>query len=760
MLDSLFSVLFKYRPDAFARGDVSLAAPAGLQLAALVVAALAVAAAFTYASVRARSTSRDRGILLALRLGAVALLFLALLRPVLVLATTVPQRSFVAVLVDDSRSMILDDGDGIPRSRPALEAFQEDTPLRQGLEERFGVRFFAFSRNAERIAGPEALSFQGTRTHLGAALDRVREELSGVPLAGIVLVTDGGDNSREELSRYLLPLQASGVPVFPVAVGRQELERDIQVSRVELPRTALRGSMVQADVVVTQTGYRGRTVELVVEDGGRILSTQEVELPGDGQPITVRVRFTAEDPGGRTVRFRVPVQDDEVVDRNNGVDALLVVEDRRDKILYFEGEPRHEVAFLRRAVAGDRNLQVVLLQRTYEDRFLRLDVDDPEELAAGFPTTREELFRYRGLVLGSVEASFFTADQLRMIADFAGVRGGGVLALGGQRALAQGGYAGTALADALPVVLDPGLVGEGFWGEFTVTPTRAGETHAATQIAATEAESTARWAGLPPLSSFNPVTRLKPGATALLTGQGEAFPGEQVVLAYQRFGRGKTLAMPVHDLWMWRMHADIPLEDRTHQTLWRQLLRWVVDGAPDPVMVRAPVEGVEPGEVAMLRSTVLDSAFVEVNGANVEARVTSPSGVESVLPLEWTLSRDGEYEAPFTPAEEGVYEVDVSAVRGEEVLGTGTTWLRVAPSDIESMDPGMRSSLLRRIADETGGRYHTPSTLSTLPDDITLGGGGISVSEELPLWDMPIILLLLLGLLGGEWALRRSRGLA
>ena len=760
MLDSLFSFLFKYRPEAFARGDLALAAPAGLQLAALVVAGLAVAAAFTYASVRARSSSRDRGILLALRLGAVALLFLALLRPVLVLATTVPQRSFVAVLLDDSRSMILDDGDGVPRSRAALDAFEDDTPLRQGLEERFGVRFFAFSRTAERIDGPGGLAFQGTRTHLGAALDRVREELSGVPLAGIVVVTDGGDNSREELSRYLLPLQAAGVPVFPVGVGRERLEQDVQVSRVELPRTALRGSTVQADVVVTQTGYRGSTVELVVEDRGRILSTQSVELPADGEPTTVRVRFQAEDPGGRTLRFRVPTQDGEVVDRNNGLDALLVVEDRRDKILYFEGEPRHEVAFLRRAVAEDRNLQVVLLQRTYDDRFLRLDVDDPEELAAGFPTTREELFRYRGLVLGSVEASFFTADQLRMIADFAGVRGGGLLALGGQRALAQGGYAGTAVADALPVVLDPGLGGEGFWGQFSVAPTRAGETHAATQIAESEEASTTRWSSLPQLSSFNPVTRVKPGATALLTGQGEAFPGDQVVLAYQRFGRGKTLAMPVHDLWMWRMHADIPLEDRTHQTLWRQLLRWVVDGVPDPVMARVPAEGVEPGEVAALRSTVLDSAFVEVNGASVEARVTSPSGVEESVPLEWTLSRDGEYEAPFTPTEEGIYTVEVAAVRGEEVLGTGTTYLRVAPSDAEYMDPGMRSSLLRRIADETGGRFHTAASLSSLPDDITLGGGGISVTEELPLWDMPILLLILLGLLGAEWGMRRSRGLA
>ena len=82
----------------------------------------------------------------------------------------------------------------------------------------------------------------------------------------------------------------------------------------------------------------------------------------------------------------------------------------------------------------------MVLQRTAEGKFLRLDVDGPEELEAGFPRTREELFRYRALVLGSVEASFFTHDQLDMIADFVSRRGGGLLFLGGRNAFAEGGY--------------------------------------------------------------------------------------------------------------------------------------------------------------------------------------------------------------------------------------------------------------------------------------------------------------------------------
>ena len=114
--------------------------------------------------------------------------------------------------------------------------------------------------------------------------------------------------------------------------------------------------------------------------------------------------------------FRVPPQPGELLPENNSRDVLVDVRDRREKILYFEGEPRFEMKFLRRALTDDKQLQLVVLQRTADNKYLRLEVDDPEELVGGFPKTRDELFQYRGLVLGSIEAAAFTGDQLAMLA--------------------------------------------------------------------------------------------------------------------------------------------------------------------------------------------------------------------------------------------------------------------------------------------------------------------------------------------------------
>src|SRR5204863_6926793 len=124
------------------------------------------------------------------------------------------------------------------------------------------------------------------------------------------------------------------------------------------------------------------------------------------------------------------------VTQNNARDALIEVQDRKEKILYFEGEPRYEMKFINRAVADDKNLTVTILQRTAENKYYRINPGNKDDLIGGFPKTREELFAYRGLILGTVEAAAFTPEQLRMIADFVSKRGGGLLALGGRRSFA------------------------------------------------------------------------------------------------------------------------------------------------------------------------------------------------------------------------------------------------------------------------------------------------------------------------------------
>jgi len=764
VFDFVFRFFFKYPAVVFDEGELIFAASRSTVMWVAVAGVLALAALLTYRGIENLGTRRDKIVLVGLRVALVALLALCLFRPTLLLRAAVPQQNFLGVLIDDSRSMLIADRDDQPRSAFIQSEFGPEGALRQALADKFVLRFFRFSSSANRMPAPEGLTYDGTATHLGAALERARDELSGLPLAGLVMVTDGADTSDVVLDEPLAALRARSIPVFPVGVGDEQFDRDIQISRVETPRTILKGSSISVDVVISHTGYAGQEVTLQVEDEGRLVSSETVTLPRDGEAATVRVDFTGEEAGPRLFRFRVLNAEGEQVTQNNQRDALIRVTDEPERILYMEGEPRFEAKFLRRAVEDDENLEVVLLQRTAEDKYWRGSVRSPDELAAGFPRTREELFAYRAIVLGSVEAAAFSPDQLRMLADFVSERGGGMLVLGGRRAFAEGGWAGTPLAEVLPVELGNSGGEEPEVARLTIRPSRAGETFPVLQLADTEEASAERWGNLPELTSVNEITDAKRGATVLLTGADGG--SERIVLAYHRYGRGKVMAFPVQDSWVWQMDATIAVDDMTHEILWRRLLRWLVDGVPDNVSLSTATDRVEPGELVTITSDVVDPAFIEVNDAQVSTQVTMPNGTIAQVPLEWTVTEDGRYQGTFVPEEPGLYEIRATATRGETTLGTNVMHLRASAGDDEFFDAAMRSSLLNRIAEETGGRFFAASpgagvtNVSSLPEAISYSGRGVTVVEERDLWDMPIFLLLALGLIAAEWGWRRKRGLA
>jgi uncharacterized membrane protein len=511
--------------------------------------------------------------------------------------------------------------------------------------------------------------------------------------------------------------------------------------------------------VVAQRGFDGQLVTLDVEDEGRIVSTQQVTLPAGGAPATVPVRITVDEEGPRVLRFRVPAMDGELVAENNQREALIDVRDRREKILYFEGEPRFELKFIRRAVTDDQNVEVVALQRTADNKFLRIGVDNADELVAGFPKTREELFGYRGLVLGSIEAGAFTGDQLRMIAEFVDRRGGGLLALGGPRAFSEGGYAGTAVADSLPVVLDPGQrEKDGELVRLNVRPTRAGAASAVTQVANTEAASMERWNTMPVVTAVNRLSAIKPGATVLLSG-GEGARREYPVLVFQRYGRGKAFAFTPQDSWVWQMHATMAVDDLTHENFWRQLLRWVVDEVPDQVEIRMTSDRVEPGSSVAFTASISDKAFLELNDASVTATVTSPDGAVLDVPMAWGGEKAGEYQGNFAAKAPGWYEVRTVATRAGNEVGQAVAHVRAAPGEQEYFDATLRAGTLRRIAEETGGRYYAAAGIDTLADDLRYTGRGVTTVEEHDLWQMPIVLMLIVALLSAEWGYRRVVGL-
>ncbi|HWP85821.1 MAG TPA: vWA domain-containing protein, partial [Terriglobia bacterium] len=450
MGEAIFQFLFKYPPVAFERGRLAFSsgwpgwAWAGVALAA------AVLVAWYLWQRHPHLAAKEKLFVWSAQSLTLAILLLLLWRPVLILSSLVPQRNVLAILVDDSASMSLVE-DGVSRADRVREIFGDSSPLPAALREKFQVRMYSFSDAARRLPGVQELNSAGTGSRIEGAVSEVYAELRHLPLAGMVVVSDGAQNLPPSSRETMEEIQARKIPIYTLGVGRTELSRDLQVDEVAVARTALPGALLTADVTVRQRGYLGREARLVVREGSRVVASKDLEF-GPEPVQTVPVSFTPSSKGIKEYSFEVVAPEGEPVRENNSQSRLVEVQDRSARVLYLEGEPRWEYKFLRRALELDESIRIASLLRTSQNKFYRQGIENEQELAEGLPEPKE-LFRYEGLIIGSLSASFFNAEQQKSIYDFVSRRGGGVLFLGGREALSAGGYQNSLLADLVPVEL-------------------------------------------------------------------------------------------------------------------------------------------------------------------------------------------------------------------------------------------------------------------------------------------------------------------
>jgi len=740
----MFEWLLNHPWTAFARGDIVFLSgwPVWL-LAGAVVAMAAVLAASVL-----RERSARRVVLWSLQAAFVALLLLMLWRPAVSVSALKPHANLIAVLIDDSHSMSLrDDGRSrIDAARQFLAA-----PAIAGLSARYGVRLYRFSNSTERIENAAALQASGSATRIGDALDRIAADAAGVPIGAVVLLSDGGDSSggvgRDTVSR----LRLRRIPVHAVGFGRESEGRDVEIAGAAVPLRVLPGSRVEAEIALRSSGFKGASARLTVRDAGRVFASREVALTGAVQDETID--FSAGEAGAHTLEIAVAPLAGEGNTANNRVTRLLAVDSRRPRILYVEGEPRWEYKFLRRAVEGDAALRLVSILRTTENKIYRQGIGDPRELEAGFPSSPEELFRYDGLIIGSVDSGWFTESQQEAIRRFAAVRGGGVLFLGGRAALADGGYGRGPMAEMLPLEL-PGRHGTFHREPASAHLSAAGRESPVVRLIDDPARNAARWDALPVLADYQETGAPKPGATVLaeMSAAGRTMP----LLAIENYGRGRTAILATSGTWRWQMRQDH--RDQTHEAFWRQLLRWMVTGTPGQVTAATPRQVLSDETRLRLRAEVRDAAFRPAPDAHVEARILAPGGRESTVELAPKPDEPGVYTAEWNAAAAGSYIAEIIARRGDQELGRDAVTVLREDGVAENFHTAQNRELLESLAAGTGGRYYHPSEASKLASEIEYSEAGVTVRQTSDVWNVPAMLLLALITRSAEWLLRRRWG--
>jgi len=746
-------------------------------------------------------------------LGVAALAF-CLLDPLWSTQRARPGANLFVLAADNSHSLeIKDDGATQSRGEALRAVLGSDAGWQAMLDEHFETRRFLFDTRLQATRDFAELGFDGRTTALGAALRGLAERYTGQPLAGVLLFTDGNATDAQEAT---LPLEGLP-PVYPVVLGRAGAVRDLALTQVQVSQTVFEDAPVAIQADVAAVGARGETaVAQLIAPDGRKVEEHTLRVRKDPETLAFRFRLRPEQPGLSFYRVRVGLRDEPTpgdvpasaaaptpAPTREGTllnNTRIVPVDRGrgpHRVLYVAGRPNWEYKFLNRAVQADDQVQLVALLRVAlrEPKFefrgragetgnplfrgfgdqsreevarydqpvlMRLNTRDELELRGGFPRTPEELYGYEAVILDDVEAAFFAPDQAALLQRFVSERGGGFLMLGGAESFQSGGYQRTPIGELLPVYLDSLEERQG-------PPTlkwivaREGWLQSWARLRDTEPAETERRELMPTFHVFNRVRAVKPGATVIATAA-EANGAEHPALVTQRFGRGRTAALMVGDLWRWGMRDAAARDD--FDKAWRQLLRWLVADVPRPVELTVESSGAELAGAVRLEVRARDPKFQPLDDADVTIEV-QPAVVDGTnappamrLRAEPSATAPGLYAATFVPRQNGGYQATASVTNllGIEVGRATAGWSTdLAAAELRSLEPNV--ALLETIARRTGGEVVPLGKLADFVRALPSRQAPVMEAVAQPFWHTPWLFAFALACFVLEWGLRRRKGL-
>jgi uncharacterized membrane protein len=764
----MFEFFLKYPRSVYARGQFALLGAWPKWMLVVLILAAAAGLAWLIRSRMAQAVPLIRGwrawVIWVLQAMLVAVLLVLLWQPAITVAELKPQQNIIAVLVDDSRSMAISE-DGVTRQAQAVKALENG--VLASLNRSFQTRLYRVDAVAARIDRLTDLEPRAPSTRIGDSLKQLSEETSDLPIGAIVLLSDGADNSGGIDPEAISALRARHIPVHTVGFGLERAEHDVELDDAVVAPRALADSRLAARITLHQRGYAGAGVSLTVRDvstnQAKVLASRTIRLGSDGNLQTETLLFNIGSAGARTLQIAAAPLPGEQNLANNILTRVVNVGSSPRRILYVEGEPRWEYKFIRQAEEDDRMVQIVSLDRTSQNKIYRQGIADPKELADGFPSRPDELFVYQGLIIGSVEAGYFTPGQQELIREFVDRRGGGLLLLGGQFALADGGWKASSLTDLLPTTLptEAGTFHREADPKNGITHTTAelapaGVDSIITRLVDDPAANAARWKTLPYLMDYQDPGTPKPGAAVLanmITPEGRTLP----LLTTESFGRGRTAIMATGGSWRWQMSSA--LGDTAHDLFWQQLLRWLVSDTPGHVAASVPAQMLLDNGTVMLSAEVRDPQYNPAPDARVEAHILGPSGVSALVEMTPVADNPGRFEGTWSAPRAGAYLTEVTAERAGQELGRDVLSFQRMDGVAESFHTEQNRDLLERLATQTGGQYWKPSDLGKLANRIPFSEAGVTMRETKDLWDLPLVLLVLLLLRFSEWWLRRKWGI-
>ena len=606
--------------------------------------------------------------------------------------------------------------------------------------------------SVEQFDWVERLKANGPVTAMGDAIREALNRKRGQPVGGIVLMTDGANNSGSPPRDAALLARQEGVPLYIYGVGITS-PRDIIVGGIFAPEVTFVKDEVPVTVRVRSQGLAGETAELVLKLGSQQVAAQTVTLSNDGEQV-LPMKFTPQTAGEFELTASIEPRSDEVVKDNNSRAHRLKVIDAKINTLLVDQSPRWEFRYLQAMLMRDRRIDLKWFLVESDKAIARVE---GTPYLPDFPARKDELFKYDLIILGDVDPKTLSPAQQEALNEWVSRFGGALVIVAGKRFSPQA-YRRTPIEKLLPVEFE-GLTIESQRDVISEKPIRleltsAGRASAMLRLSDKDEENVALWKQLPPLYWVAKVSRAKPAAEVLLVDPDpsrESRFGKMPVVAVQQYGLGQVMYMGTDNTWRWRKNIG----DLYYTTLWGQIAQRVsiqrLLGVSKRVQLSADRQNYVTGDRVSIFGRLYGPGFEPITEPSVKAYfgLKNGTGQRPEVTLRAVPEQAGLYRAEFVAPSPGAYLFWLADDQESQVD------FNVTEPKFELGETAMNETLLRDLASTTGGAFFREEDLHKLPDTISAKTERVRSPLEVELWASPFYFLLLLGVVAAEWILRK-----
>ena len=703
--------------------------------------------------------------LLAMRLLAILLLVLLIFKPVLSFEETLEHRTDLYLLVDASESMSVSDYPDTPH-RLSLAARQVEEYLGR-LQTAFEVKRFWFDTRAHEVEQDQWPSPEGDATNLTRAVKDVLAAAQMIDTSGIILMSDGLHNAGGDVVKEITAL---GPPrIYTVGIGTdltaQSGYQDISIEDIRAPEESTVNNIAKITVDVEAVGLADRGIQVELRENDAPLASAPLRLDSVPGSQSVTLTFTPETLGRHTYSVRIRPDPAERRSENNERDVHLLVTDPKIRVLYVEGVVRPEYKPLKSVLETDPNVEVLALVQVKRGEFLQSGSMTGVSLT-GFPQTLEDMRKFDVYIVGDLDRSYFSRQQLENLKT-AISEGRGVVMIGGYSSFGPGGYEGTAMEEILPVAVGPRSIGQETT-PFVLKLTPEGANHPifyGTRDFFRYQSDTPRQQ-LPYLKGCNVLARAKPGASILAEHPERTNEnGPLTVLAVHNYGKGRAAAFAADTTYQWYLPFKALGRESPYIKFWGQMVRWLAnkevkeqsDKPGVDLLVRKPYYN--PGEKVLVRAKVRAEEGRATNFATTTGTLLGPGNERENLTLALVTGSVGVYETTLETLDPGTYKVLVEAKKEGTSLGKAEVEFTVGRPNQEFDRLSIDRALLKKIAQATGADYYEPAAFGDLVERLRTLMIKEDIHREVGIQTVPglfpILFGLFLAIVTGEWLLRK-----